>query len=109
MLVDADHGYDAVKADSEAAFRLVSDDGLILWHDFYPMKGFESFGVTRYLNDLSENSDWVLRHIAGTYYVVGSRKWTSQLPGEVHEFGSGEGAFSDRIVRLAQSARAEES
>ncbi len=101
VLIDGDHTYSGVQSDTEAALELLADNGLLLWHDFYPMKGFETFGVTHYLNDRMNDPDLVLRHIAGTYFVAGSRSWSRDMPGEVYEFGSGAGQFSDQIVRLA--------
>lgn len=105
VLIDGDHTYSGVQSDTMAAFELVTDDGVLLWHDFYPMTGFETFGVTHYLNDLMEDPAWVLRHIAGTYFVAGCKAWSRNLPGEVYDFGSGAGPFSDRIVRLAAMNR----
>jgi predicted O-methyltransferase YrrM len=49
IYVDASHSYSAVRSDSEKAFVMVKDDGLIIWDDYcYP-------GVWRYLNDLARS------------------------------------------------------
>jgi predicted O-methyltransferase YrrM len=34
VFVDGDHSYDGVVSDSENAFNVLAEDGIILWHDF---------------------------------------------------------------------------
>lgn len=55
VLVDADHSYRFVKADTEIAFKLIKPGGVIVWddytwHDHHP----ECVGVTRCLNELAD-------------------------------------------------------
>jgi predicted O-methyltransferase YrrM len=69
VLVDADHTYGAVKADTEIAFKLLRPGGIIVWDDYtwtyrYP----ECVGVTRCLNELAETRP--LARIANTRFVI---------------------------------------
>jgi len=34
IFVDGDHSYEGVVSDSENAFKVLADDGIVLWHDF---------------------------------------------------------------------------
>ena len=56
VLVDADHSYDFVKADTAVALKLIKPGGVIVWDDYtwkdqYP----ECVGVTRCLNELADS------------------------------------------------------
>lgn len=56
VLVDADHSYRFVSADSEHAFRMLAPGGVIVWDDYAWDPQFpECVGVTRYLNELMES------------------------------------------------------
>lgn len=48
IFIDASHSYSYVKADTQAALKMLSPDGTILWHDYptYP-------GIFAYLNELA--------------------------------------------------------
>lgn len=47
--IDACHSYKYVKSDSENAFRMLKEGGIIVWHDF----DINHYDVFRYLNGLS--------------------------------------------------------
>lgn len=54
VLVDANHSYDLVKADTEEAFKLLQPGGVIVWDDYRWVQGHEEcVGVTLFLNELS--------------------------------------------------------
>jgi hypothetical protein len=63
VFVDGSHAYDYVRSDSEAALRMATPGGLILWHDYGAWDG-----VTRALNELHQCDPRFrdARHIAGT-------------------------------------------
>lgn len=67
IFIDGGHSYECVKSDTENALKILSDKGIILWHDFTPSFG----GVYRYLNELFENLSLI--HIAGTNLVIGAK------------------------------------
>jgi predicted O-methyltransferase YrrM len=69
VFIDASHSYSYVKSDTEAALRIVSPDGTILWHDYpaYP-------GVFVYLNELAARLDRKIYHINGTGLAFCSSK-----------------------------------
>lgn len=55
VLVDADHSYDFVKADTAIALKLLRPGGVIIWDDYtWNDRHPECVGVTRYLNELAE-------------------------------------------------------
>jgi predicted O-methyltransferase YrrM len=69
VLVDADHAYSSVKADTEIAFNLLRPGGVIVWDDYtwtyrYP----ECVGVTRCINELAETRP--ISRIANTRFAI---------------------------------------
>jgi len=48
--IDAGHTYECVKSDTYHVFHVISDQGLILWHDCHPFWN----GVYSYLNELAK-------------------------------------------------------
>jgi hypothetical protein len=69
VFIDASHSYSYVKSDTQAALRIVSPGGTILWHDYpaYP-------GVFVYLNELGAHLDRKIYHITGTGLALCSGK-----------------------------------
>jgi predicted O-methyltransferase YrrM len=64
VFVDACHHYEFVKKDSENALKMVSPDGIILWHDCADYAP----GVVQALNELSAKKQ--LFHLQGTSLVI---------------------------------------
>jgi len=111
VLVDGDHSYDGIRADTETALQIAAPSAVFLWHDFYLIpetlgRGPERQGVFQYLNDLAQTGGIVLRHLLGTYLVAGCRTWAEDLPGEVLQPGALDAPFGGRIVRLGAAASA---
>jgi len=65
VFVDGSHAYDAVMSDSDIAFRLVADQGMIIWHDYGVWEG-----VTAALEELEATRHLGLRHVRGTSLVI---------------------------------------
>ena len=65
MFVDGAHSYEYVRSDTEAAWKMVTPGGLVLWHD-YASRWFP--GVTRALNELQARDPRFagLRHVENT-------------------------------------------
>lgn len=108
IVVDGDHGYDAVRADTELALALAGPNTIILWHDFYTFpdylaEGSAKRGVYPALNELADTGRIALRHIIGTYYVAGCGAWTPETPGTPTGAETPAGPFGQGIVRLAAS------
>lgn len=74
VLVDACHHYDFVRSDSENSLKLLSERGMIIWHDYAPYAP----GVIKYLNELGRELPLV--RIAGTSLVVYERRRESSSP-----------------------------
>lgn len=53
IFIDGGHTYSVVKNDSEKSFDMLSENGIILWHDYVPGKKSAS-DVVRYLNQISK-------------------------------------------------------
>ncbi len=64
VFVDGSHAYDYVIADSNAAFGLVANSGMVFWHDYGVWEG-----VTRALEQLETSRHLGLQHICGTSLV----------------------------------------
>jgi len=64
VLVDACHHYDSVYNDTQNALKMVSADGIVVWHDYAPYAP----GVVRVLNELSTGGG--LFHLTGTSLAV---------------------------------------
>jgi hypothetical protein len=69
VFVDGSHSYDYVIADSDTAFRLVANKGMVIWHDYGVWEG-----VTRALEEIDASRHLGLRHVRGTSLVV----WKSE-------------------------------
>jgi hypothetical protein len=61
VFVDGSHAYDYVRKDSETAFGLIGQGGLVLWHDYGRWEG-----VTRALDEIEAERRLGLRHVCGT-------------------------------------------
>lgn len=69
VLVDADHSYECVKADSEKAFALLKPGGVIVWDDYRWLDCHaECVGVTRFLNELQ--TERKVFSILGTRFAI---------------------------------------
>ena len=106
--IDGDHSYDGVRSDTLEAFELAAPDAIFTWHDFYTFpdymtQGRERRGVYPWLNELAAQNTLVLRHIVGTYLVVGSRRWTEDMPGQIRQPGEVAPPFGHHIVRLGET------
>jgi predicted O-methyltransferase YrrM len=71
IFVDGDHSYDNVKNDSEKAFSMLSQSGVILWHDY----GGRWSDVARYIGELASEKRGFY-HLAGTSLAI----CTSSIP-----------------------------
>lgn len=69
IYVDGSHSYSYVKNDTEAALRMLTPQGAIVWDD-YP--GYA--GVYAYLEEFAQRTDTKLLHIHGTRLVIYSRQ-----------------------------------
>lgn len=67
MFVDGSHSAPYAKSDTEQAFKMVKNGGLILWHDYGVWRG-----VTKVLNDYYKNDKRFIniKHIEGTCFVI---------------------------------------
>jgi hypothetical protein len=65
VFVDGSHAYDYVSADSNTAFRLVANKGMVIWHDYGVWEG-----VTRALEEIEASRHLGLRQVRGTSLVV---------------------------------------
>lgn len=54
LLIDGDHTYKGVKQDFEMYSRLVSEDGIIAFHDIVPNKTSPDLEVHRFWNEIKE-------------------------------------------------------
>lgn len=69
VLVDANHSYDFVKADSEKAFALLRPGGVIIWDDYRWLEiHSECSGVTLFLNELQKTRP--IYSLAGTRFAI---------------------------------------
>jgi len=68
VFVDSSHSHSHVRSDTEAAFGMLSELGMIAWGDYthYP-------GVYTYLNEVAPTLDRPIFHIVGTRLAVYSR------------------------------------
>jgi len=65
VFVDGSHAYDYVVADTDTALRLVTNKGMVIWHDYGVWDG-----VTRALEEIEASRRLGLRHVRGTSLVV---------------------------------------
>ena len=65
VFVDGSHAKDYTRKDSDTAFRLVSEGGVVVWHDYGVWEG-----VTLALEELDAERKLGLRHVRGTSLVI---------------------------------------
>lgn len=93
IFVDADHGYDYVKSDSENAFSMRSPRGVILWHDY----GSKWKDVTLFLRDVATRESKRIYHLEKTNLAIyapslgPSRKSEIEGASPVADFGRQDG------------------
>ena len=68
IFIDGGHSYAYVQNDTEKAFEMIAPGGLIVWHDYRGKRPWETIGVYRYLNELSDRVPLCL--LKGTSLVV---------------------------------------
>jgi len=69
VLVDADHTYDFVRADTEHALTMLRPGGVIVWDDYvWTARAPECAGVTRCVNELAAGR--AVHRVAGTRLAV---------------------------------------
>lgn len=67
IFIDGSHAYSYIKSDTEKAFKMIKNGGLILWHDYDGVHR-NNKDVYEYLNELS--SSVPLNHVKGTTFVA---------------------------------------
>ncbi|MGM0632193.1 MAG: class I SAM-dependent methyltransferase [Pseudomonadota bacterium] len=65
VFVDGSHAADYVRSDSRAAFRLLREGGLVVWHDYGIWQD-----VTTTLESLAEQDGLPIRYVRGTSLAV---------------------------------------
>lgn len=111
LLIDGDHSLDAVRADTKLALRAAAEDALFVWHDFYMFPDYVSDpsglrGVYPFLNEWNGGGELQLRHVTGTYFVLGRRRWPEGTERQILQPGAGGPVFGNAIARLADTGRA---
>jgi len=64
ILIDGSHTYEYVKNDTQKALEMVSENSVIVWHDYAKT----SLDVPRFLSEVSKTMN--LFHISGTSLVI---------------------------------------
>jgi hypothetical protein len=66
IYIDAQHAYDGVKRDTDAARRKVKPDGLLVFNDYivWSYVEMEPYGVVTAVNELCLDDDWELVYLA---------------------------------------------
>lgn len=85
IFVDANHDLASVMNDTEVAFKVLADGGVILWHDYAPSDNYFAGlnGVPEALNDFSKNQKIVA--IRGTRLAVFLDKKSREQPAPARE------------------------
>jgi hypothetical protein len=68
VFVDGCHHYEFVRKDSDNAIKMLSEDGIVIWHDY----ARHAPGVVKALNELSNNVS--LKYITGTSLAISQPK-----------------------------------
>ena len=75
VVIDAGHAYHCVPADTQAALRLISESGAVIWDDYCPLWT----DVVKAVDEVSANGTAFPVHLRGTEMAV----WDRALPGSV--------------------------
>lgn len=80
IFVDADHDYASVMNDTEVAFKVLAENGVILWHDYFQDAYFHGMcGVPEALNQFAQSR--AIYAIRGTRLAVFSngKNWETAM------------------------------
>ena len=66
VVVDAGHGYEAARSDTENALRLAGPSGVVIWDDYIPQWP----GVMQAVNDAAERHHLPVFRIRGTGFAI---------------------------------------
>lgn len=107
VFIDGDHGYAGVRSDTELAMSICHGDSVFIWHDFYMFpnyiaQGPEQRGVYPYLNEVAASGALTLYQVAGTYLVVGKKKWGREIRSTLRQPDNVLEPMRDRIIRLKE-------
>jgi len=76
VFVDADHSYEGVKNDTEKALELLSENGVIVWHDY----ASKSLGLVRFFQEFTAHTPvFRIRNTCLLVYRKGVNTMTYQL------------------------------
>ena len=108
FLIDGDHSYDGVRRDTELALALAAPEAVFAWHDYYAFPDYVAQGPARrgvypYLNELAAVGPLSLFQVAGSYLVLGRRRWPTPVRPWCRRPDARPGIFQERIVRLADT------
>jgi predicted O-methyltransferase YrrM len=73
LFIDAEHSYDACRADFEAWSPKVEPGGIIALHDYKEGLGAGACAVMRYVDEVTQEGRWRIREIVGTLVVLENR------------------------------------
>lgn len=65
IFIDAAHDYQNKKIDSENAFKLIADNGVIIWHNYADVLNSDT---TKYLKDIGAN--YRIFHLKNTFLAI---------------------------------------
>ena len=66
VIVDAGHGYEAARSDTENALRLAGPSGVVIWDDYIPQWP----GVMQAVNEATERGGLKVSRVRGTGFVI---------------------------------------
>jgi predicted O-methyltransferase YrrM len=73
IFIDANHDYEYVKSDTENAMKMISERGIIIWHDYPNIRGVMDYLDELYLSGLP------LYHLWGTHIAIYYRADNNQF------------------------------
>ena len=73
IFIDGGHTYSVIKNDSEKSFKMLKNNGIILWHDYVPGKE-SAKNVVKYIHNISK--DFEIFHIKNTSLCYYTKKNT---------------------------------
>jgi len=100
IFIDADHDYKSVMNDTEAAFKLLAEQGVVLWHDYNHQNYFHGMcGVPEALNEFSK--DHAIYAIRGTWLAIYSNvvSWQTQGLARRQPTAAGGSVWEERQLR----------
>lgn len=66
VFIDGDHSYVAVKHDTQLAFDIIADGGIVIWHDYHTIPTVD---VRKVVEEIATQRSLNIQYVEGTWFA----------------------------------------